>query len=451
MLQFSLLGNKLSLSTNITVGRHMDTFEKYKKYVNTSFVKSVEPIAVESASDTTLTGADGSTFLDLFSGISVVNSGHGRKEVIDAAKAQLDKMVHCCSYVYHNPPMADLAEKLALITPGNLQKTFFGNSGAEALEGAMRLAKQFTGKFEFIALTHSFHGRTLATLSITGNAGRKKGGGPYLPGIAFAPAPYGYRSPFATDDPKKTAVLAARAVEDVIRYQTSNRVAAFIVEPVMGEGGIIAPEPEYFEELVPILKKYDILLIADEVQCGFCRTGKMFASEHYGLEPDIMCMAKGIANGLPLSGFIAREDVADSFTPGDHLSTFGGNPVSCAAANANIAYMEREDLAGQATVKGKRLRALLRAIKTPSSCKIGEVRGRGLMIGVELVTDIKTKEPATEQAGQIRKRCRELGALIGVGGSYGNVLRLQPPLTISDDEIDKAVSVIQESFNGLNG
>ena len=430
----------------------MDTFEKYKKYVNTSFVKSVEPIAVESASPRQqLLGADGNTFLDLFSGISVVNCGHGRNEVIEAAKAQLDKLVHCCSYVYHNPPMADLAEKLAHITPGSLQKTFFGNSGAEALEGAMRLAKQYTGKFEFIALTHSFHGRTLATLSITGNAGRKKGGGPYLPGIAFAPAPYGYRSPFATNDPKMTAVLAARAVEDVIRYQTSNRVAAFIVEPVMGEGGIIAPEPEYFEELVPILKKYDILLIADEVQCGFCRTGKMFACEHYGLEPEIMCMAKGIANGLPLSGFIAREDVADSFTPGDHLSTFGGNPVSCAAALANISYMEKADLAGQATTKGEKFKQLLEKVQTPSSCKIGEIRGRGLMIGAELVTDLKTKEPAATQAGQIRKLCRERGVLIGVGGSNANVLRIQPPLTISDAEIDKAVSVIQESFNSLNG
>lgn len=425
----------------------MNTMDKYRKYVNTSFLKAVEPIVADTGIGSKLIEPDGTEYLDCFSGISVVNSGHGNREVVEAAKAQLDKILHCCSYVYHNVPMADLAEVMARISPGHLQKTFFANSGAEAVEGALRLAKQFTGKFEFIALTHSFHGRSLATLSITGNASRKKGGGPYMPGIAFAPAPYHYRSPFGHKDPKETARACARAVEDIILTQTSNRVAAMIVEPVMGEGGIIVPEPEYFEELLPILKKYEILLISDEVQSGFCRTGKMFAGEYYGLDPDIMTVAKGIANGLPLSGFIAREEVADSFTPGDHLSTFGGNPVSCAAALANIAYMERVKLADQASLKGEKLMERLRGLSN-SKVQIGEVRGKGLMIGMELVKDLESREPAGAETARLKTMARERGVLVGAGGLNGNVLRIQPPLTISDDELDQLISVLEECFEG---
>ena len=426
----------------------MNTQEKYKKYVNTSFLKALEPVVVERGQGSKYIDPQGREYLDAFSGISVVNSGHGNREVVEAAKAQLDKLLHCCSYVYYSIPMADLAEKLAQITPGALQKTFFCNGGAEAVEGALRLAKQYTGKFEFIALTHSFHGRSLATLSITGNAMRKKGGGPYMPGVAFAPAPYHYRSPYGQKDPKMTARLCARAVEEVILCHTSNRVAAFIIEPVMGEGGIIVPPPEYFEELLPILKKHGIILISDEVQSGFCRTGKMFASEHYGLEPEIMTMAKGIANGLPLSGFIAVEAVADSFTPGDHLSTFGGNPVSCAAALANIAFMEREKLADQAAAKGERVMDKLRGLKSPKVI-IGEVRGKGLMIGVELVKNAETKEPASAEAAAIRKLAVEKRVLFGLGGFHGNVLRIQPPLTISGSELDQVVGVVGECMNEI--
>lgn len=426
----------------------MDTAEKYKRYVNTSFLKAMEPVVIERAEGAVYHDSSGREYLDAFSGISVVNSGHGNREVVEAAKAQLDRLLHCCSYVYHNIPMADLAEKIARITPGRLLKSFFGNGGAEAIEGALRLAKQYTGKFEFLALTQSFHGRSLATLSVTGNAARKKGGGPYMPGVAFCPAPYHYRSPFGAKDPADTARLCARAVEEVILCHTSNRVAAMIVEPVMGEGGIIVPPPEYFQELLPILRRHGILLIADEVQSGFCRTGRMFACEHYGIEPEIMVMAKGIANGLPLSAFIAWEEVADSFTPGDHLSTFGGNPVSCAAALANIAFMEREDLASQAALKGERVMEKLRGIGS-ARVKVGEVRGLGLMIGVELVTDLETREPATIEAAVVRAKAREKGVLIGVGGLYGNVLRIQPPLTVTESQLDQVVQALRESVAEL--
>ena len=417
----------------------MNTIEKYREFVNTSCVKAVEPVVVARAYGATIEDEGGRKYLDCFAGIAVVNAGHNNPEVIAAAKAQMDKVVHACAYVYHLAPVADLAEKLAGITPGRLKKTFFGNSGAEALEGAMRLAKQFTGKSELIALTHSFHGRTNATLSITGNAGRKKGGGPYLPGVAFAPAPYCYRCPFGKT-PKTCGLDCAKAVEDVIRLQTSNRVAAFVAEPVMGEGGIIVPPDDYFAEVKRILDKNGILLIADEVQSGFGRTGKMFAIEHYGVEPDILCMAKGIADGFPLSGFIARDEVAGAFTPGDHLSTFGGNPVSCAAGLANIRFMEREKLPAQAAKKGEALRKTLAGIQ-PERVKIGEVRGKGLMIGIELVKD-DAKTPATEEAAAVKLAAREAGVLLGVGGYSGNVLRIQPPLVISEKEIGTLVTTL---------
>ncbi len=419
----------------------MTTVEKYRKFVNTSFVKSVEPLTIASAKGSTVTTDDGKTYTDLFAGISVVNAGHGNPEVIAAAKAQMDRLVHCCSYVYHAAPVADLAEKLAEVTPGRLQKSFFGNGGAEANEGAMRLAKQFTKKQEFIALQGSFHGRSLATLSITGNMARKRGGGPYLSGCSFHPAPYCYRCPFNMSYPA-CDLHCAKELERTIQFSTSDNVAAFVAEPVMGEGGIVTPPPEYFREVKKVLDAHGILFFADEVQSGFGRTGKLFAIEHYDVEPDIMTMAKGIADGFPLSAFIARPEVADSFRPGDHLSTFGGNPVSCAAAIATIAFFERESLPQKALAKGTRVMKELKDLKKKRPL-IGDVRGHGLMIGIELVRDAR-KSPAGDEAGKVRAMMREKGFLVGVGGTWGNVLRWQPPLVISPEELSAAVRALDE-------
>jgi 4-aminobutyrate aminotransferase/(S)-3-amino-2-methylpropionate transaminase len=416
----------------------MDTVEKYKKYVNTSMVAKVEPVVIEKASGATVTDTQGKTYIDCFSGIAVVNAGHCNEKVNEAAKAQMDKLVHCCSYVYYSQPTADLAEKLAQITPGRLQKTFFGNGGAEAIEGALRLAKQFTGRTEFIALQASFHGRSYATLSVTGNSGRKKKGGPYMTGCTFLPAPYCYRCFFELEYPK-CKVRCARALEDIIKFNTYDSVAAFIAEPLLGEGGIITPPDDYFLEIEKILKKHEILLLVDEVQTGFGRTGKMFGIEHYNVEPDIMVMAKGIADGFPLSAFIAREEIADSFKPGDHLSTFGGNPVSCAAGLANIEFFEEQKLVDQALHKGEYLKSRLEPLKAKYPL-IGEVRGKGLMIGIELVRD-KQKTPANTEGGRIRDFCCENSLLIGLGGTFGNVARIQPPLVISKDQLDHVVNL----------
>lgn len=424
----------------------MDTMEKYKKYVNTAFVKSVEPVVVERASGSKIIGADGTVYTDLYAGIAVANAGHVNPEVAAAAKAQIDKVVHSCAYVYHSIPVADLAEKLAEVTPGRLQKTFFGNSGAEANEGAMRMAKQYTKKSEFIALQGSFHGRTLATLSITGNKDRKKGGGPYVPGVSFHPAPYCYRCAYAMSYPS-CEMYCAKQLERTIQFNTAGSVAAFIAETMMGEGGIIIPPKEYYKEIKQILDKYEILLFLDEVQCGYGRSGKLFAVEHYDVEPDIMTFAKGIADGFPLSAFIARPEIADSFKPGDHLSTFGGNPVSCAAGLANLNFMLREKIPEKALIKGEKVMGELKDLqkKTPL---IGDVRGSGLMIGIELVRD-RNKTPANEETGKIRAAMRQKGFLIGVGGTYGNVLRLQPPLVISSEELSAAVVALAECIKTL--
>lgn len=426
----------------------MNTIEKYRRYVNTNFLKKVQPIVIERAEGSTVWDENGRTYVDLFSGISVVNAGHNRREIIDAASAQMRKLVHCNSYLYHNKPTADLAEALAGIMPSpELRVSFFGNSGAEAIEGAMRLAKQFTGRTEFVALEMSFHGRTAATLSVSGNWKRKKKGGPYLPGTAFAAVPYPYRSPYGSD-PETCARECARDVERTIDFSTSGDVAAFIAEPVLGEGGIIVPPFSYFKLVKEILDRRGILFICDEVQSGFGRTGKMLAMEHYGVAPDIVVTAKGIASGFPLSAFTTREEIAKAFKPGDHLSTFGGNPVSCAAALANIELFRRERLAECSEQKGKRLLAKLQRLAQKHDA-IGEVRGLGLMIGVELVSDRAQKTPDPATAERVQDHLLEQGFLVGLGGSYGNVLRVQPPLVISEEELDGAVDALDGALRKL--
>jgi 4-aminobutyrate aminotransferase / (S)-3-amino-2-methylpropionate transaminase / 5-aminovalerate transaminase len=274
--------------------------------------------------------------------------------------------------------------------------------------------------------------------------GRKKRGGPYAAGVTFAPAPYAYRSQWPSD-PQECGRQCACAIEDVIRFTTADDVAAFIAEPVMGEGGIIVPPPNYFKEVKKVLDRHGILFIADEVQSGFARTGKMFAIEHHGVEPDILVTAKAIADGFPLSAFTTRPEIAAAYKPGDHLSTFGGNPISCAAALANIEFMEQENLPVRATDTGNYAMAKLRDLQRHNPL-IGEIRGLGLMIGVELVKDEKLT-PATAEAEAIRDGLLRQGVLVGVGGVYGNVIRFQPPLVITRPQIDRAIAAFAEALH----
>ncbi len=429
----------------------MQTKKLYDEYMITSMVPGFDPVEIESAQGTRIRSSTGEEYLDCFSGIAVCNAGHCHPKVIEAAKAQIDKLVHCCTYLYYNPAAGKVCEALANITPGPLRKSFLSNSGAEAIEGAMRLSKHFNGRNEFLALTHSFHGRTYATLSVTGNSARKKSGGPFMPGVTFAPAPYFYRCPYGSKTEAECAERSAAELAQAIKYQSSGNVAAFIAEPVLGEGGILVPHESYFRLVKEILDEHGILFICDEVQSGFGRTGKLFAIEHYGVEPEIMTLAKGIADGFPLGAFIARPDIGDAFTPGSHLSTFGGNPVSCAAALANIEVMQEERLPENAAARGEQLMAALEPLENELTL-VGEVRGRGLMIGVELVKDAD-KTPAVDAAKEVKTRCREAGILVGVGGSLANVVRLQPPLVLSEDEagriIDTLTQVLTEVAGGL--
>ena len=423
-----------------------DTIEKYREFVLADCAK-VQPVVVTKAQGAVVTDAADRDYIDCFAGISVVNAGHCNPEVVAAAKEQMDKLIHCCSYVYHVEPVARLAEMMARITPGRLKKTFFANSGAEAVEGALKLAKVYTGRTEFIALETSFHGRTWGALSVTGNSARKRRAGPFAPGVAFAPAPYAFRSQAGGDG--DFGENCARSLERVLQFCTSGNVAAFIAEPVLGEGGIIVPPRNYFKEVKKILDDHGVLFICDEVQSGFGRTGAMFAIEHYGVEPDILATAKGIADGFPLGAFTTREEIAAAFRPGDHLSTFGGNPVCCAAAVANIEFMLRENLAAKAKGDGEYILERLNALKERFPV-IGEVRGLGLMIGLELVGEDSTTS-AAQQAEAVRDACLKRGVLVGVGGAYGNVVRFQPPLVITREQIDLALGTLEHALAEVSG
>jgi len=426
-----------------------EIIEKASKYLITSMVSKIQPVVIDEARGAIVKDVNGKEYIDCFAGISVVNTGHCQPEVVNAAVEQAKKLVHACSYVYYVPPTIELAKRLAEITPVPLQKSFFGNSGAEAVECAIKLARKYTKKYELIALMCSFHGRTFGTLSITGQASRRKYDmGPYLSGISFAYPPYCYRCPFEKQYPS-CDLVCARSVRNVIDYCTSKGVAAFIAEPVMGEGGIIPPPPEYFKIVKEILDEHDILFIADEVQSGFGRTGKLFAIEYYGVNPDIITLAKGIANGFPISACVARPDISNSFEPGDHLSTFGGNPVSAAAAIANINVMLRDNLPAKSAENGNYIMKRLNEMKENYEI-IGDIRGKGLMIGIELVKDRKKKTPAVDETRKIRELTREEGLLIGSGGVKGCVLRLQPPLVIEREQIDKALDILERSIKEVN-
>jgi len=416
-------------------------------FLITSMLDELSPPAVSEAEGSTITDIDGREYLDCFSGISVTNLGHSNEKVNERAIEQIKKYVHVCTYKYQVPVAVKLAKKLAGITPEGLQKTFFGNSGAEAIETAVKLSRKSTGKHELIALMCSFHGRTLGTLSLTGQAARRRYDmGPYLSSVSFSPAPYCYRCPFDKEYPE-CDMSCARFLEHVIDYSSSGEVAAFIAEPILGEGGIIVPPDEYFTIVKDILEDREIKFIADEVQTGFARTGEFFGIENYDVEPQLMTMAKGIANGYPISACTTTRAVGDSFEPGDHLSTFGGNPVSAAASLGTIEEILENDIAERSAEKGDILQKRLREMKEDQEI-IGDVRGKGLMIGIELVKN-DDKEPAVEEATKVKKKMKEKDVLIGQGGVSGSVLRIQPPLIITEEQIDSLLNGLQDCFENV--
>ncbi|WP_226005542.1 aspartate aminotransferase family protein [Natrinema salinisoli] len=409
-------------------------------------------VPVQRASGCTLEDFEGNEYLDLFSGIAVTNVGHGDDAVVEAAKDQLDEFVHGCTYVHPQGPAAELAERLAEVTPGDLQKTFFCNSGTESVEGAIKLARKYTGSKEVIALEMGFHGRTLGSLALTGNKAYKADMAPTINDVAHTPAPYRYRSPYRDADDETFVEQTTADLERVIGTHTADDLAAIVVEPVMGEGGIIVPPTGYLQRLKEIAHDHGALLIADEVQSGYGRTGELFASEHYDAVPDILTQAKGIANGLPLGAFTAPAEIADAFDSGDHLSTFGGNPVACAAALATIDRLE-DEITANAREQGAWLSDELAALEADYDV-VGEARGIGLMQGLEFVDPSGgtgpagiAPEPDAEFAKHVGSHLREQGIVAGVGGYYKNVLRLQPPLSIDREQLERGVSGIRDAID----
>lgn len=404
-----------------------------------------EPLVLARGEGAHLWDADGNRYLDFFGGILTVSLGHCHGVVADAICDQVRTLQHT-STLYPNAPIVELAEKLAAITPGKLTKSFFTNSGTEADETAVLLAQLHTGHQEIIALRNSYHGRSMLAMSLTGHAAWRQGG-THILGIKHALAPYCYRCPLGLEYPD-CGVACAKDLENLIQTTTSGRIAGMIAEPIQGVGGFVVPPPEYFEIAAGIVRRYGGVFIADEVQTGWGRTGgKMFGIEHWGIDPDILTSAKGMANGAPIGWTIATPQVADSFK-GLSICTFGGNPVSCRAALATIGVIESEDLVSNAAEVGRHFRAGLEGLMARYPL-IGEVRGMGLMQAMELVADRKTKEPAVRQIAQLFEETKRRKLLIGKGGLYGNVVRISPPLNASRQDVDLAIALLDESFAAI--
>ncbi len=406
------------------------------------------PLVVESASGAIVTDVDGNRFLDMNAGIAVVATGHCHPRVVAAIQAQAAKLIHMSGTDFYYENMVQLAEKLARLVPGESpRRVFFGNSGAEAMEAAMKLAKFKTGRDKFIAFFGAFHGRTQGALSLTGSKTvQRQGFGPLIPGVTHIPYANCYRCSYG-QRVETCKVECVQVLEEQL-FKTilpAGEVAAIVVEPVQGEGGYVVPPRKFFEELTAVARRHGILLIADEVQSGMGRTGRMFASEHFGFEPDILATAKGIASGLPLSATIARADLM-TWPPGAHASTFGGNPVAVAAALVTIELLEEELLANAAAVGGQMLERL-RAWPGRYS-RVGDVRGLGLMIGIEFVKDQATRERDPELRNALVQRMFHKGVL--VLGAGPNSIRLCPPLLLSAEQASFALDSLESALSELN-
>ncbi len=401
-----------------------------------------EPLALVRGEGMHVWDDAGKQYLDAFGGVLTISVGHANPKVVAAIVEQVKTLSHV-STLYANGPQSALAERLAQIAPGKLTKSFFTNSGTEANETAIEAAKQFTGRFEVVALRHSYSGRAAQTLALSGQSSWKRLPA-QVPGVVHAHAPYCYRCPFNLEYPG-CGLACADDIEELIRTCTTGQIAAFVSETILGAGGFIVPPPGYFERAVGIARKYGGLFIADEVQTAWGRTGdKWFGIEHWNVEPDLLTSAKGMGNGAPVGVTIATPEVADKY-PGTTFATFGGNPVSMAAASATLQVIEDEDLRTNARVVGAHLRLQLEQLKERHPL-VGDVRGMGLMQALELVVDRKTKEPAPQAVLEVMEETRRQGVLIGKGGLYGNVIRLGLPLVATKAHADELVAALDKGL-----
>jgi 4-aminobutyrate aminotransferase len=404
-----------------------------------------EPLVVARAKDQYLWDADGNQYLDFFGGIVTVSVGHCNSKVNDAVHKQLDTLQHV-STVFLNEPQAALAERIAGLTPGGrLTKSFFTNSGTEANETAILAARCYTGNSEIVALRHSYHGRSAAAMALTGQSTWRLG--PPQAGVVHAHNAYCYRCPFGLTYPN-CEVRCASDMEELIRSSTCGRVAGFIGEPLQGVGGFITPPKEYFQIVEKIIRDHGGIFISDEVQTGWGRTGgKWFGIEHYGVVPDVITSAKGLANGSPIGLTVAKPEVADA-VQGLTISTFGGNPVTATAAKAVIDYIEEQNLPANCAETGAYLRAGLEELQRKHPV-MGDVRGMGLLQAIELVQDRQTKAPAPAETAAVMEAARENRVILGKGGMYGNVLRISPPMNVGRGDVDLFLQLLDRSLGAV--
>ena len=415
-------------------------------------------IMVERGEGACLYAADGRSYLDFTCGIGVTNTGHCHPRVVAAIREQAGLLLHGQANIVYHRPMLELVGALREVVPPELDSFFFSNSGAEAIEGALKLARQATGRTDVIVFGGGFHGRTAGAMALTSSKGKYRGGYAPLPsGVHIAPFAYCFQCAVARAAGKDTAALSHAAPEDTgccgdplrqVRHILATEtvpedVAAILVEPVQGEGGYIVPPASFMRGLRQICDEHGILLIADEVQTGFGRTGRFFAVEHFGVTPDIMTIAKGLASGLPLSGVVARRDLMERWHPGSHGGTYGGNAVACAAAVATMQAIQEDGLVDNAARLGVVLKAELAAVQGRRPA-IGDVRGLGLMVGVELVT--ADGAPDAALCKRVLAGCRERGLLLLNCGPYDNVVRFIPPLVVDEDQIRRAVRIFEEAL-----
>jgi 4-aminobutyrate aminotransferase len=424
-----------------------EIIRKHKQYLFPSIsTYYADPLVTDHASMQYLWDVQGNKYLDFFGGIVTISAGHTNPRITSKIKAQIEKLQHA-STLFPNEAVVALAEKLAQITPGEINQSFISNSGTEANETAIQLARVYTGRYEVVALRHGYSGRSQLAQSLTGqNTWRRSL--PAAMGVVHAMNPYCYRCPFGLKYPE-CGVACANDVEAVIQTTTSGQIAAFIAEPVQGLGGFITPPKEYFKIVFKIVKNYGGLFISDEVQTGWGRTGKKwFGIEQWEVVPDIITAAKGMANGMPIGATMTRPDIAASFQ-GLQISTFGGNPVTSVAAKATIDLIEEDRLMDNAATVGSYFRHGLEALQEKHAV-IGDVRGMGLMQALEFVRDRKSKEPAPQETAQFMEECRKLGLLVGKGGLYGNVIRMSPPLNIAKSDVDEAIGIMDKALANVN-
>ena len=407
------------------------------------------PVFVKEARGALVTDVDGNTFIDFAGGIGAVNVGHADPRLVEAVREQVGNYVHTAFQAVPYEPFVELAEKLNTLLPGGFEKkTIFANSGSEAVENAVKIARARTGREAVLAFENGLHGRTLLTMTLTSKAGPYKDGfGPFAPEVYRVPAPYPYRCPASEDCSGGCRGDCFGFVERALidEVDTAN-LAAIIVEPVSGEGGFIPFPDLYLRRLRELCDEHCALLIADEIQTGFGRTGTMFAIEHSGVAPDLLTTSKSLAGGLPLSAVVGRAEVMDSVEPGGLGGTFGGNPVACAAALAVLQVFEEEDLLSRANAIGERVMAAMREMQQNYPDVIGDVRGRGPMVAMELVKDPESRAPDRERAAKVAHYALQSGLMLLTAGQQGNVIRTLMPLSIADDELEEGLSILARAL-----